>query len=103
MDLREVREVMKETNFNVFCEKYLDGLYDSKFDYESQGSGYKQLKVMVENQISPATKEETERWENNPTTLELGQIPDIKYMRSLHPILRDYVRDNWEYIKDLKL
>lgn len=90
------------TNLNYFCEKYLDGLYDSRFEFEEQGSGYKQLKFMVDNQITPATKEDMERWENNPTDLELIQIPEIKYMRALHPILRDVVRENWNLIKTLK-
>lgn len=32
--------------------------------------------------------------ENNPSQLELGQIPKTKYMRALHSILKEVVRDN---------
>ena len=88
--------------FNEFCHKFLDGLYDPNFGYEEQCSGYKQLKLMVENNITPATKEECERWEKYPTVLELAQIPETKYMRNLHPLLRKVIQENWENIKQLK-
>lgn len=100
---QEKEEVMKDSNFNNFCVNYLDRLYTPGLPIESQSSGYKQLRLMVQEQITPATKEETERWEKYPTILELGQIPETKYMRNLHPLLRDYVRENWEFIKTLKL
>ena len=89
--------------FNEFCEEYLDKLYDSRFEFEEQCSGYKQLRRMVEQGITPATKEATKRWEKYPSELELGQIPDDKYMRSLHPMLKETVRDNWYYIKKLEI
>ncbi len=92
-----------EMTFNQVCEKYLDGLYDPRFEYKDQCTGYKQLKLMVENQITPATKEECERWENQPTMEELSQIPETKYMRSLHLILRSFVQNNWDLIKVLKV
>ena len=103
MNRQEKIEVMKKPSFNVFCFKYLDGLYVGNFSYDEQCTGYKQLREMVESQITPATKEETERWEKHPTKEELTAIPDIKYMRSLHPNLRNFVREKWSYIKDLKL
>lgn len=90
-------------DFNDFCTIYLDRMYDDRFSFEEQGSGYKQLHFMVKNNITPATKEETESWENNPTPQELTSIPDVKYMRSLHPLVREVVRDNWKFIKTLKL
>lgn len=90
-------------NFNEYCVKVLDRFYTPNIPLENQSSGYKQLRLMVQEQIIPATKEETERWEKHPTILELGQIPKTKYMRSLHPLLRDYVRNNWETIKNLEL
>jgi hypothetical protein len=93
----------KKISFNDFCAKKLDRLYTPNIPIENQSSGYKQLRFMVENSIKPATKEESERWEKYPTGLELGQIPDVKYMRSLHPLLREFVRDNWEYIKNLEI
>ena len=90
-------------SFNEFCEKYLDRLYDPNFSYKEQCSGYKQLRLMVEKDIVPATKGDENRWENNPTVKELYSIPETKYMRNLHPLLRDYVRNNWETIKKLEL
>lgn len=92
-----------EMTFNQVCEKLLDGLYDPRFELEDQCTGYKQLRFMVENQITPATKEECERWEKYPTAEELSQIPETKYMRSLHPILRSFVQNNWDSIKVLKI
>ena len=89
--------------FNHFAEKYCDGLYDPNFEYKEQCSGYKQLRLMVEQQITPATKEECERWEKYPTQEELVSIPETKYMRNLHPLLKIFVQENWDKIKNLKL
>lgn len=90
-------------DFDRFCQEKLDGLFDPMFEFKEQCSGYKQLRLMVEQNITPATKEDTERWEKHPSELELGQIPETKYMRALHPILRETVRNNWYYIKDLEI
>ncbi|MGL5713268.1 MAG: hypothetical protein ACRCX2_09635 [Paraclostridium sp.] len=62
---------MKDSNFNDFCVKSLDRLYTPGLPIESQSSVYKQLRLMVQEQITPATKEDTERWEKYPTILEL--------------------------------
>ena len=100
---KDLEESTQKINFNDFCVKYLDRLYTPNIPLENQSSGYKQLRLMVQKEIAPATKEETDRWEKHPTILELGQIPETKYMRNLHPLLRDYVRDNWELISKLKI
>lgn len=100
---KDQKESMQEISFNDFCIKYLDRLYTPNIEFKNQSSGYKQLRLMVQEQIIPATKEETERWEKYPTNIELGQIPETKYMRNLHPLLRDYVRDNWNIIKKLQI
>lgn len=94
---------MKTISFNQFCHKHLDGLYDPNFDYDQQCSGYKQLREMIVYNISPASREEIERWEKNPTIKELKEVPKTKYMRNLHPILRLAIIDNWDNIKNLKL
>ena len=53
--------------------------------------------------ITPASMDEIKRWENHPTQEEFLSIPHIKYMRSLHPLLRVYVINDWELIKTLKI
>ena len=94
---------MKSLTFNDFCHKYCDGLYDPRFDDNGQGNGYITLKKMVVEQITPASLDETMRWENNPTEEELFAIPDIKYLRFLHPLLRPYIIQNWGVIKEMKI
>jgi len=91
----------KKITFNEFCEKYCDGLYDSRFPDEKQCTGYLQLKKMVEEDITPASLEEIKRWETQPTQKELFETPHIKYLRFLHVLLRPYIIKNWEYIKNL--
>lgn len=89
--------------FNEYCNKYLGELYDPKFPEEKQCNGYKQLKKMVVEGITPASLEEVVRWRDNPTIEELLSIPDLKYLNFLHPLLRVYVIEDWEIIKTLKL
>ena len=89
--------------FNEFCHKSCDGLYSPNFFDDQQCTGYLQLKKMVLNNIIPASIEENERWETNPTLLELTSIPDIKYLRFLHVNLRPFIIENWNYIKTLPL
>lgn len=93
---------MMNLKLSEFCEKHMDGLYDSKISEENQSSGYKLLKEMVESNIEPVSTREIDRWEKSPTLQELFSPPDIKYMRFLHPILRLYVLNNWDMIKSLK-
>jgi len=93
----------KIQTFNDFCEFNCDRLYDPKFDFNSQCTGYKLLYKLVKNNITPASLEEIERWENNPTSEELLSTPDIKYLRFLHILLRPYIINNWDYIKTLEL
>lgn len=94
--------IMKMT-FNSFCEKYLDRMYTPGLPDDQQSTGYLQLKKMVKEGITPATLEEIERWENNPTEKELFSQPDIKYLRFLHPIVREYVIAHWKNIKELEI
>jgi hypothetical protein len=88
--------------FNEFCYKCCDGLYEPRLSDDVQSTGYKQLKKMVVENITPASLEEIERWEKNPTNDELISPPDIKYLRFLHVLLRPYIIENWEIIKTLK-
>lgn len=92
---------MSKITFDEFCNKICDGLYDPKFPLEVQCSGYKDLRKMVIENIRPASMEEINRWENNPTTEELLSPPDIRYMRSIHPNLRAYLIGNWDDIMKL--
>jgi hypothetical protein len=54
-------------------------------------------------QITPASLDEISRWENNPTMKEMLSIPDIRYLRFLHPLLRHYIVNNWDIIKSLEV
>jgi len=94
---------MKKETFNNFCEKILDRMYEPRLPYESQSTGYKQLRKMVEENITPASLADIERWEKSPTTEELFVPPDIKYLRFLHPKVRPFVVQNWDKIKNLEL
>lgn len=94
---------MNNMTFNEFCHKYCDRLYNPALPQEAQCTGYIKLKKMVAEQIGPASLEEIVRWENNPSINELFSEPDIKYMRFLHPLLREYIVGEWETIKTLKI
>ena len=94
---------VKTMTFNEFCHMNCDGLYDPLFSYDDQCTGYKKLKELKTKNLNPASREEIYRWENNPTDVELISIPDIKYLRFLHPLLRLHIIDNWEVIKLLDL
>ena len=95
---------MKETTtFNDFCEKILDGMYEPSLPFESQCTGYKLLRKMVVDDITPATKEEFDRWRNNPTIEELSSPPDLKYLTFLHELTRPIIREHWDKIKKLKI
>ena len=93
----------KKLLFNDFCELFCDRMYDQRLPEESQATGYKLLKHMVVNKIQPASLEEIERWENNPTKQELLSEPDIKYLRFLHVNLRPLIIRQWDTIKNLEV
>lgn len=94
---------MKNQTFNDFCYKICDGLYTPGLPDDMQCTGYLQLKKMVIDNITPASLSEMERWENNPSTDELIAIPNIKYLRFLHKLLRPFIIENWSVIKNLKI
>lgn len=89
--------------FNEFCHKFCDGLYEPRLPESSQCTGYHQLKSMVVNKIKPASLEEIKRWEENPTAEELISVPDVKYLRFLHTLLRPYIIKHWDVIENLKV
>lgn len=94
---------MRKLTFNEFCYKKCDGLYNPCLSEDRQCTGYKQLKKMVIENISPASLREIKEWESTPNTIQLLAIPHIKYLRFLHPLLRPFIIDNWETIKTLKI
>jgi hypothetical protein len=98
-----MRSLWKPTPFDSFCEKYLDGLYDSKVPMDVQCSGFNKLKQMVKDGVTPATEEEFKRWKFHPTMEELLSPPDAKYLTFLHHLTRESVRKYWNYIKKLRL
>jgi hypothetical protein len=89
--------------FDEFCHTICDGLYDPKFPLEAQCTGYKDLLKMIAENIRPASLEEMKRWETSPTQDELLEVPDIKYLRSLNFMLREYIVENWDGIMKLDL
>lgn len=94
---------LKEMKFNNFCHLYLDGLYEPRLPDSAQCTGYTQLKRMVVEGITPASLEEIVRWETNPTKEEIMSIPDVKYLRFLHPLLRPIIIEHWGVIKNMKV
>lgn len=94
---------VKKLTFDEFCFKIFGGLYEPGKPQKAQCTGYTLLKKMVVEQIEPASLEEINRWENAPTIEELYSVPDIKYLRFLHPLLRLYVIEHWQTIKALEI
>ena len=94
---------MKKLTFNEFCAEYLDRMYEPRLLQEQQSTGYLQLRKMVVENVTPASLSEMVRWENNPTDDELFSIPDIKYLRFLHPLLRPIIVENWSRIKRMEI
>lgn len=94
---------MKKLIFKEFCRECCDGMYDPRFPEDTQCTGYIELKKMVVKNITPASLEEIKRWETDPTNEELSSIPDIKYLRFLHPLLRPYIIENWEEIRTMDI
>ena len=94
---------MNKTTFDEFCHTFCDGLYEPRLPEAAQCTGYIMLKKMVVENIRPASLEEMERWEKAPTLDELTSAPDIKYLRFLHPLLRLYVVERWDIIKNMQI
>lgn len=94
---------MENLTFNQFCYINCDGLYNPNLPDDAQCTGYYQLKKMVVENITPASLDEIKRWEEHPTFEELCSVPDIKYLRFLHTLLRPFIVNNWNIIKTLKI
>lgn len=97
-----MKTLKKPAPFDVFCEKYIDGIYDPRHPKDKQSTGYYKLKEMVLLGIEPASEEEYNRWKYNPTKEEMFSEPDIKYLTFLHETVRPYIREYWWYIKKLR-
>lgn len=94
---------MKKMTFNEFCARICDGMYTYGISDENQCTGYLLLRKMVTEKITPASKEEYERWRYNPTPQELYSVPDLKYLQFLHENLRPFIISYWDKIKDLEV
>lgn len=70
---------------------------------ESQCTGYKLLKQMVKEDITPAGINEALRYSVCPTTEELLSPVPLKYLKFLHVNLRLVIIKHWEHIKKLEL
>lgn len=97
-----MKSLKKPTPFDVFCKKYLDGLYDPRHPKDNQCTGYYKLKEMVISGIEPASEEDYIRWKTNPTFQEMFSEPDIKYLTFLHESVRPVIRGYWFHIKKLR-
>jgi len=95
--------MLQNLTFNDFCQSYCDGLYNPALPDDAQCSGYHKLKKMVVENITPATLDEIRQWETNVTATEILSVPDLKYMRFMHVLLRPYIIENWKKIKTLKI
>lgn len=99
-----LKEDMKDNlTFEEFCSEYCDRMYEPRLSYNDQATGYKLLRTILLENITPATLEETNRYRTNPTLEEFMFEPPLKYLLFLHENLRTYIRENWNYIKTLKL
>lgn len=85
-----------------FCKDYLDNMYTDGVPFENQANGYKVLVRMVAENIEPASQEEIERWETSPTKDELLSVPDLKYLRAFHPLVRPVLIKHWDKIKTME-
>jgi hypothetical protein len=98
-----MKSLIKPSPFDRFCEKYLDGIYNSNLSLDEQSNGYKQLRKMVLLKISPSSESEYKKWKMFPTLKELFSEPDIRHLTFLHENVRELVRKNWNYIKKLRV
>lgn len=67
-----------------FAQIYLDRLYESRLPEESQCSGWFHLKKLVEDKI------------------KVEELSD-ELLAPFHPILREWIRDNWYRIYGLEI
>jgi len=65
-----------------YAEKHLDGLYDSRFDEESQCSGWHELKSLVQRKPERITE-------------------DLLF--AFHPLLRPHLVKDWGNIRQLRI
>lgn len=89
--------------FDHFCYHVCDRMYDPRIPEESQCTGYKLLKQMVKEDITPAGINEALRYSVCPTTEELLSPVPLKYLKFLHVNLRLVIIKHWEHIKKLEL
>jgi len=75
-------EAPEQMTLKEYAEKHLDGLYDSRFDEESQCSGWHALKAMV-----------------------LSSSPTIstEFLRHFHELVRPRIIEHWIYLRTLRI
>jgi hypothetical protein len=86
----------QELKFNRLCYKLR--IYDPRFGYNSQCSGYKKLKELIESGVPAATREEYLHWKDHPIKEELNSFNEYKYLLFLHPHVAEILRHDWESI-----
>lgn len=70
---------------------------------KSQGGGYLQIRRLILSNSKPYSKEEYDRYVNNPTELELNSPQPDETLCSVHPSYRNTIIKYWWYIKQLKI
>jgi hypothetical protein len=71
--------------------------------YSAKGSGYHQVRRLILSGLVPFTKEELEKYLNNPTEEELFSPQPDQTLCSVHPSSRELILEYWWYIKELKI
>lgn len=74
---------------------YLD-LYDPRFNFENQCTGYKNIIQMLKMNVIPATEDEFNLFIKDPF-----KPVELKYLTFIHENLRYDIRKNWNLILKL--
>lgn len=84
--------------FNYCCNAIQRDFYNPVLPLTKQSEGYRQLLTMAINEDRPATPEENTLWENSISLAIILYPAKNKYLQFLHPLLRPYIRENWDKI-----
>jgi hypothetical protein len=72
------------------------GLYDPRFNFENQCTGYKNIIQMLKMDVIPATEDEFNLFIKEPS-----KPVELKYLTFIHENLRYHIRKNWNLIVKL--
>ncbi len=86
----------------IFFGEYNNYLINSGL-YKATGSGYYQVRRLILSGLIPFTKEELERYINNPTEEELYSSQPDQTLCNVYPSAKELIQEYWWYIKELKI